>query len=89
MHCFLGIEAHYTSIEEIQLTQTQYIKDLLSKAGMANAKSMPTPMMSSLKLSAHGDVDFEDPTFYRYIVGGLQYATLTRLYIYIYIYIYI
>ena len=81
MHYFLGIKANYTSVGEIHLTQTKYIKDLLSKASMTNAKSMPRPMMSSLKLPAQGDSDFEDPTFYGSIVGGLQYATITTPYI--------
>ena len=39
---------------------------------------MPTPMVSSLKLSAHGDSAFPDPSLYRSVVGGLQYATITR-----------
>ncbi|XP_025657891.1 uncharacterized mitochondrial protein AtMg00810-like [Arachis hypogaea] len=78
MHYFLEIEVHRSSTGTITLKQTKYIKDLLKKADMSNAKSVPTPMTSSLKLSAFGDTAFTNPTLYRSIVGGLQYATITR-----------
>lgn len=45
---------------------------------MDNAKSLPTPMVSSLKLSATEGDSFEDATFYRSVVGALQYLTFTR-----------
>ncbi|XP_016168987.1 uncharacterized protein LOC107611590 [Arachis ipaensis] len=35
-------------------------------------------MTSSLKLSAFGDGAFSNPSLYRSIVSGLQYATITR-----------
>ncbi|XP_019442254.1 PREDICTED: uncharacterized protein LOC109346970 [Lupinus angustifolius] len=35
-------------------------------------------MATNCKLTKHGSYDFEDPTFYRSIVGVLQYATVTR-----------
>lgn len=56
----------------------KYIKDLLSKANMSDAKGVPTPMISSLKLSKHGTNLMSEPSFYRSIVGPLQYATITR-----------
>lgn len=40
---------------------------------------MPTPMISNFKLSNHGLDYLHDPTFYRLIVGALQYATITTL----------
>jgi len=73
---FLGIEVHHSPSGSLLLSQTKYIKDLLQKANMINANSMPSPMASSTKLSKFGSVS--DPTFFRSIVGALQYATITR-----------
>ena len=78
MSFFLGIEVVKTNIGEMLLSQTRYLKDLLKKAGMDEAKPMPTPMTSGLRLSTHGDSAFTNPTLYRSVVGGLQYATITR-----------
>lgn len=44
---------------------------------MSEAKGMPTPMVSNLKLSKLGSDYVIDPTYYRSIVGALQYATIT------------
>ncbi|MCI91018.1 hypothetical protein A2U01_0112312, partial [Trifolium medium] len=38
---------------------------------MDTANGMPTPMVSSLKLSKVGSVPVEDPTLFRSIVGAL------------------
>ena len=78
MSFFLGIETHRLFSGAILLTQTKYVKDLLQKAGMEQSKPMLTLMVSGLKLSIVGDSPFHDPSFYRSIVGGLQYATITR-----------
>lgn len=75
---FLGIEVHHSESGFILLSQTKYIKDLLLKANMANANGIASPMASSTKLSKFGSNHVTDPTFFRSIVGGLQYATVTR-----------
>ncbi|KAL5561759.1 hypothetical protein UlMin_031506 [Ulmus minor] len=54
LNYFLGIEVK-TTVEGLHLSQKRYIKDLLIKSKMDNAKPLPTPMVSSLKLTASDD----------------------------------
>lgn len=75
---FLGIEVHKLKNGSLLLSQTKYIRDLLAKAKVLEAKAIGTPMVANLKLSKHGNDLLDDPSFYRSIVGALQYATLTR-----------
>ncbi|KAH9698856.1 retrovirus-related pol polyprotein from transposon RE1 [Citrus sinensis] len=78
---FFGVEVCYTD-SGMHLSQTKYIKDLLSRASMQNCKGSDTPLSTGQKLEkvAKGCLgkEFEDPTLYRIIVGGLQYLILTR-----------
>jgi histone deacetylase 1/2 len=74
----LGIEVKNLSNGNILLTQSKYIRDLLHRANMAEAKGITTPMVSNLKLSKFGTDTLPDPSEYRSIVGALQYVTLTR-----------
>lgn len=74
---FLGIQVSKTK-QGMHLGQAGYIKDLLKKAKMDDAKGCPTPMISNCELSkVVGNPTVECKT-YRSIVGGLQYATITR-----------
>jgi histone deacetylase 1/2 len=75
---FLGIEVFHLNNGDILLSQAKYIRDLLAKVKMDSSNGMPTPMVSSLKLSKVGSNPVEDPTLFRSVVGALQYATLTR-----------
>jgi histone deacetylase 1/2 len=45
---------------------------------MLDSKPQSTPMVAGLQLTALGSAAVEDPTFYRSIVGALQYITITR-----------
>uniref|UniRef100_A0A803PJ65 Uncharacterized protein n=1 Tax=Cannabis sativa TaxID=3483 RepID=A0A803PJ65_CANSA len=44
---------------------------------MEDAKPLPTPMASGLKLSTHGHEPFDNSQLYRLIVGALQYLLIT------------
>lgn len=71
---FLGVEARPHN-KGMLLTQTRYILDLLHRAGMVACKPAPTPIVT--KAPSTTSASLSDPTFYRSIVGGLQYVTLT------------
>ena len=45
---------------------------------MLEAEPIYSPMTSSCKLSKHGSDLLQDPSFYRSVVGALQYLTITR-----------
>jgi histone deacetylase 1/2 len=75
---FLGIEVSHLSNGSLFLSQTKYIRDLLTKTNMHEAKRLPTPMVGNLKLSKTGSDYLQDPTMYRSVVGALHYATITR-----------
>ena len=78
---FLGVEVCYTD-HGMHLSQTKYIKDLLSRALMQDCKGTDTPFSTGLKLERQvkGPLgqEFENPTLYRSLVGDLQYLVLTR-----------
>lgn len=76
---------------EMYLSQPKYISDLLQKAAMHDifdllqkasmheARPLSTPMASTAQLTSSQESPFNDAHLYRYIVGGLQYATVTHL----------
>ncbi|XP_019430230.1 PREDICTED: uncharacterized protein LOC109337664 [Lupinus angustifolius] len=45
---------------------------------MDYAKPSITPMATTCKLSKHDSKLFDNPTLFRFVVGALQYATITR-----------
>lgn len=78
LHYFLGIEVTQLSNGTLFLSQTKYIKDLLVKTNMSEVKSLPTSMVSNLKLTKQGSDYLSESSYYRSFVGALQYATITR-----------
>lgn len=51
---FLGLKVQEKSGGAIILTQTKYIRDLLTKVNITEAKGVNTPMFSQSKLNKHG-----------------------------------
>jgi Reverse transcriptase (RNA-dependent DNA polymerase) len=80
----LGTLNHFLDLEVttfssgILLTQTQYLKGILNKANMHQAKPCKTPLASGAQLSKTDGSLLKDVILYRLIVGALQYATITR-----------
>jgi hypothetical protein len=77
LNFFLGIEVIPTA-HGVLLSQQRYIKDILSRTKMIDAKPMSTPMASSTNLSAYEEETFSDHTLFRSTVGALQYLSITR-----------
>lgn len=64
----------------LHLSQKKYIRELINRAEMSSASLVPTPMIVSPTLtSTDGQLlPTSKVVLYRSIVGGLQYACLTR-----------
>jgi histone deacetylase 1/2 len=79
LHIFLGIEVKKFN-DGLLLTQEKYATGLLTKFGMKNCTSSPTPLSSIEKLSPTKDTPLghDDSTEHRSIEGALQYLTLTQ-----------
>ncbi|KAG8496674.1 hypothetical protein CXB51_007946 [Gossypium anomalum] len=77
LHYFLGIEVERSSTGCLHLCQRKCIRELLDRSGLANAKIVYTPMISSSVLSKN-EGNLRDPTEYRSLFGALQYVVLTR-----------
>ncbi|XP_051230020.1 uncharacterized mitochondrial protein AtMg00810-like [Lolium perenne] len=77
LHYFLGIEV-VRRTDGFFLHQRKYAHELLDRAGMLNCKPAATPVDTKSKLSATDGSLAMDASFYRSIVGALQYLTLTR-----------
>ncbi|KAG8479536.1 hypothetical protein CXB51_029176 [Gossypium anomalum] len=78
LHFFLGIEVTRSSTGSLHICQEKYIRDILTRASMATAKSINTPMVSSLVMYKDDGECLADPTEYRSLARALQYVVLTR-----------
>jgi hypothetical protein len=70
LNFFLGIEV-IPIADGILLSQQCYIKDILSRTKMIEAKPISTPVASSTNLSAYKGEPFSDHTLFRSTVGAL------------------
>ena len=77
LHYFLGIEVIRTPTG-IMISERHYILNLLYKFGMAECKSMATPLDRNLKLDANSGTIQCEPTHYQQLVGSLIYLTINR-----------
>ena len=77
LHFFLGLQIDYKP-HGLFVHQTKYISEILQKANMADCKPCLTPCHPNQKLLNHGSPSFSNPSYYRSIVGALQYLTFTR-----------
>lgn len=77
LHHFLGVKADFNDTG-LFLSQQNYSRDILKRAGMEDCKPCATPVDLKSKLSATSGEKVQDPTLYRSLAGALQYLTFTR-----------
>ncbi|KAJ4778087.1 polyprotein [Rhynchospora pubera] len=77
LHYFLGI-AVTSSSHGLHLSRSKYIKDILQRTNMMNAKLVATPIATGVQFLPGDSVFFSDPHLYKSTIGALQYVTVTR-----------
>ena len=60
------------------VSQGKYIKDMLKKFGMVDAKSISTPMGTNGNLDSDASGNMVDLKLYRSMIGSLLYVTTSR-----------
>jgi hypothetical protein len=74
---FLGIQVNQTK-EGTFVHQAKYMKDLIKKFVMADAKPVSTPMSTMIALDPDEDGEVVDQREYRSIIGSLMYLMATQ-----------
>jgi len=74
---FLGLQVQQNK-DNIFLSQTKYLKQILKKYGMEDLKPVCNPMVTGCSLSANDDSAIVHQPTYRSMIGILLYLTGTR-----------
>ena len=77
LHYFLGLELFRTP-SGVFLFQHHYVRSLLDRFGMTDAKPIATHLFATVGLQQTDGSVSADGTSYRQLLGALQYLTLTR-----------
>lgn len=77
LNYFLGIEVIRNDDSEIILRQKKYIAEILVRAKINAAKTLPTPMATNLHPSKNKGEHITNDKQYRSIIEALQYLTIT------------
>ena len=75
---FLGLQISQLN-DEIFISQSKYIKEMLEKFGMEDFKPVSTPMITSYKLSKDDESKEVDQKLYKSMIGSLLYVIASRL----------
>nr|XP_016469461.1 PREDICTED: uncharacterized mitochondrial protein AtMg00810-like [Nicotiana tabacum] len=78
LHYFLGLEVLYRK-GGILISQRKFTLDLLKEYDCLHATSLSSSLDLTTKLKAKEGVPLSDPTFYKQLVGKLNFLTNTRL----------
>nr|GMD88293.1 uncharacterized protein LOC109154171 [Ipomoea batatas] len=76
-HHFLGVVVVHT-LDDLFLSLSQYVIDILDQFGMTGAGEVSTPIMSSSVDLCADTFSAFDGTMYRQAIGRLQYFVITR-----------
>eukprot|EP00253_Pinus_taeda_P034371 PITA_34371 len=71
---FLGLQVQQNK-DDIFLSQTKYLKQILKKYGMEDSKLVCTPMVTGCSLSANDESTVVHQPTYRSMIGSLLYLT--------------
>nr|XP_016452231.1 PREDICTED: uncharacterized mitochondrial protein AtMg00810-like [Nicotiana tabacum] len=78
LHYFLGLEVMYKDDGAI-ISQRKFVLDLLKEYNFLDHSSCSSPLDPTIKLKARECTILQDPTYYRKLVGKLNFLTNTRL----------
>ncbi|XP_019241462.1 PREDICTED: uncharacterized protein LOC109221428 [Nicotiana attenuata] len=78
LHYFLGLEILYKS-DGIVVSQRKFVLDLLKDYECLHCPPLTSPLDPTIKLKAKQGTPLSDPTFYRKLIGKLNFLTNTRL----------
>uniref|UniRef100_A0A1S4AGJ5 Uncharacterized mitochondrial protein AtMg00810-like n=1 Tax=Nicotiana tabacum TaxID=4097 RepID=A0A1S4AGJ5_TOBAC len=78
LHYFLGLEVFYKS-NRVLISQRKFALDPLNEYDCFAYNSLSSPLDPILKLKANEGTLLPDPTYYRKLVGKLNFLTNTRL----------
>nr|XP_016457486.1 PREDICTED: uncharacterized mitochondrial protein AtMg00810-like [Nicotiana tabacum] len=78
LHYFLGLEVLYKE-DEIIISPRKFSLDLLKEYDCLHCNSLTSPLDPTVKLRAKEGVILSDPTYYRKLIGKLNFLTNTRL----------
>lgn len=77
LHYFLDLEVKQ-EVDGIFLSQRKYATDLLKRFNMVNCNVATTPMNINEKLCRDDGFEMANATYFRSLVGGLNYLSHTR-----------
>ena len=73
----LGLQFYQNNeTKEVRVSQEKYIKDMVKKFGLGDAKIALTPLEAKINLSKDDDSPEFDPSTYRSLIGSLMYAAI-------------
>jgi hypothetical protein len=78
LYFFLGLQKCQRN-QEIFISQTKYIREMLKKFRMEDCKPVTTPMQTSFNLSKDNDSKSTDQRQYRSMIDILLYVTTSIL----------